>query len=790
MGALRAALLLLGCGVLLVVPAKASRPLLDQPQWDRYFALSARDVSVPWQPATVRLATYSGAPVDFSVYNVDPAEVIVAGQNRPARAIDTSNRRPIARWRFTPPKGYRFEVSDVAVPLGNQEGFYVVEAHRGDATQQVWLNRTRIGLVTKESPESLLIWCVDLGSGRALSGVNVAFLVGQELITKQSDSRGLVVWDSAMRPIFALADRGASRAFVSLLPQAPLPQTIVGIRLEDATARAGGTIQFIGFVRRRVGADYRRASGDVHVTLAGDGRTIAATTTRLDASGAFSGGFTLPGDVRSGDLAVLASASGGVGGTSLHVEANTSVTLDVRSNCPCNAAKPVALTVSAHQGEAPVPNLAIIMNVIRVPHIIPPGVAQETPRWGTTAVVDQTVTTDAQGHARLDIPVPSDGLASTYGVSASSNGASAARTIAVPTAPVALSIDAEVSAVDPGEPVAFDVRGFDASDGTPRVGLPVNVRLSHGPVTQSQDLTLDDRGRARATFAHPSLGTNLATVRATLGGTAALDVTAVTVDPSIGQGTGAANGSEYAVSLDRGSYRMGERIVVTANLPDAVGDALVTLEGARTYQTRIATVVHGRAVTTLVLGDVTGDVQVAVAAVHDGAIALGSTPVGVDEPGHVRQTVLSLDRATFSPGEHANLSVRDGAASGATTALQIADARAAGAAYLDDAPDVLSIGGTTTQNPASDDPAWHAFVQPAGSKAADVYAAERPRAQQSEDLTIGVATAQTAVWRVGRSPGTTIDVTVPTAPGHYVLSLLKIGDDGDVGAGSVSFDVR
>ncbi|HMD01761.1 MAG TPA: hypothetical protein VKG44_02235, partial [Candidatus Baltobacteraceae bacterium] len=136
-------------------PLEAARPLLDQHQWDAYFAMFARDVSVPWKAASVRLDTYSGAPVDFAAYNVDPADVIVAGQNRAPRALDTSHRKPLVRWRFTPPPGLRFESSDVDVPLGSQEGFYVIEARRGDAVQQVWLNRTHIGLVTKESPESL-----------------------------------------------------------------------------------------------------------------------------------------------------------------------------------------------------------------------------------------------------------------------------------------------------------------------------------------------------------------------------------------------------------------------------------------------------------------------------------------------------------------------------------------------------------------------------------------------------------------------------------------------------------
>ncbi len=80
--------------------AFGARPLLDRHQWDSYFGLFAQDGSVPWKPATVRLDTFSGAQVDFAAYAVDPAEVIVAGASRAARAIDASRYKPAARWRF------------------------------------------------------------------------------------------------------------------------------------------------------------------------------------------------------------------------------------------------------------------------------------------------------------------------------------------------------------------------------------------------------------------------------------------------------------------------------------------------------------------------------------------------------------------------------------------------------------------------------------------------------------------------------------------------------------------
>ena len=234
---LRAAL----CLIVAASPAGAARPLLDKGQWDAYFALFARDVNVPWKTSSVRLDTYSGAPLDFAAYAVDPADVIVAGQNRPPRAIDTSRRNAVAKWRFSPPPGLHFTANDVDVPLGGQEGFYVIEARRGEAVQQVWLNRTHIGLLTKESPDGLLLWGVDLRSGRALAGMLVDFLVGLRFVERKTDAGGLIVWNERTRPSFALAESGPGRAFVSLLPQAPAPSALVALRLESAVARAGGS---------------------------------------------------------------------------------------------------------------------------------------------------------------------------------------------------------------------------------------------------------------------------------------------------------------------------------------------------------------------------------------------------------------------------------------------------------------------------------------------------------------------------------------------------------------------
>ncbi len=785
------AFVLLAVMALGATSARAARPLLDRHQWDAYFALYARDTAVPWKTASVRLDTYSGAPVEFAAYSVDPADVIVAGANRTPRALDTSRRTPVAKWRFAPPPGYRFETSDVDLPLGSREGFFVVEARRGEAVQQVWVNRTALGLLTKESPEGLVVWCVDLHSGRALENVAVSFLVGAQLVTKKSDRDGIIVWRDRMRPAFALAEHGAARAFVSILPQAPVPQTIVGVRLDRAVSRAGGRIRFVGFVRKRDRGQYGRASGDARIALAGRGRTLASANARLDAAGAFSGELAVPSGVEAGEYAVLASASGGVGGTSVHLDAASDVALNVRSLCPCDAANDVPIAIAVRRGELPAAEVPVRVTVVRTPHVVPPGSPDDAARWGTTVVLERTVLSGADGEARLTIPSPSDGLDSTYGIRAVARGATATSLVVIANAIISLAVEPGRATSDVGQPVAFEVRGFDPGDGSPATGVGVDVRLSHGASLQTQHVTLDARGRAHVVFARTSLGSNLVLAGATVAGRHALDAAAVSVEPSALSGRTASTENVVTVALDRARYRAHASVGVRASAPGAIGDALVTLEGARTYAVRRVAVAGGSAQTSLDLGDPQGAVRVAVAFVRDGAIALGASDVTIDAPGHARLTEIAFDKPAYAAGETLHATLRDGdARPGATVAVRIADGRESGPALFDDAPDLLATGATTAQTPSSDDPQWHAYVAPARSKASDIFAAERPRKAATDLPSIGVAAPRTFAWRVASQRGATVDVAVPTERGHYVLSILKIGGDGDVGAASASFNVE
>ena len=103
---------------------------------------------------------------------------------------------------------------------------------------------------------------------------------------------------------------------------------------------------------------------------------------------------------------------------------------------------------------------------------------------------------------------------------------------------------------------------------------------------------------------------------------------------------------------------------------------------------------------------------------------------------------------------------------------------------------MLALSATTSQDPASTDPAWHAWVAPARSTAGDVFGFDRPRAQPVADAILSAASPQALVWRVERLSGPSFTVQLPAQAGTFVLSVLKISDDGDVGAASVPLTVR
>jgi hypothetical protein len=55
---------------------------------------------------------------------------------------------------------------------------------------------------------------------------------------------------------------------------------------------------------------------------------------------------------------------------------------------------------------------------------------------------------------------------------------------------------------------------------------------------------------------------------------------------------------------------------------------------------------------------------------------------------------------------------------------------------------------------------------------------------------LGAASERSLFWRIDRTDTEGFDVPLPQTPGRYVVSVLKVSDDGDVGAGTLAIEVR
>jgi hypothetical protein len=772
------------------LPASAARPLLDYHRLDAYFTLYAHDTYVPWKAATVRLDTYTSAPVDFAAYQVDPADVIVAGSNTQPRAIDTRSRKPVVRWRYTPPGGYRFQSNDVTVPLGSREGFFVIEARRGNVGEQVWINRTRVALVTKETPAGIVLYGADLSTGKPLSHMRVSYVVNRRFVTKYTDREGLAVWRSHPRPVFAMAQWGGSDAFVSFLPQAPLPATIVGVKTDSAVVHAGDDLHVAGFARSRSGTRLRVSRGQAAIVLRSSSGVAAQTSVRLDAAGAFAATLHVPQSSRAGEYTVMATINGATAGTAVHVDASSGgLSLELTPQCEgagCDPNADIPVAVRALRAGQPAANVPVDVDIIRSPHVYGKDTTQ-TP-WGIAHWYRQTVRTGADGRALVAIPHPSDGLSSTYGVRASSSGATADTRIAVPTAPIALRVQLDSDDIGSGTPAGFDVYATQIATGEPAARVVVRVQLVHGSSVQEQRLTLDDRGHAHGTFTSPQVGSNLVIAIARAGDAQAMDATQLQVEPQT-MGLQDSQGSRnVAISLDRARYVAGETARVDASLSGARGAALVTLETPDGTDTRVVNVAGGHARTSFHIAGGYGVLAVGAAFVRDGALQWTSVPLAVDAPGRPLSATLELDKSTYAAGSTAVLKIADVRPGSGTAFVRITKGTPTGSAVFTSAPDLLAIGTTATQDTAAEGASWHPWVDSSGQHALIQTFARRTA--PPDDLTMTQADTASVYWNVDRHSGDAVSVPVPDSPGKYVISLLKVDDDGRVTAASTDLVVQ
>jgi hypothetical protein len=382
------------------------------------------------------------------------------------------------------------------------------------------------------------------------------------------------------------------------------------------------------------------------------------------------------------------------------------------------------------------------------------------------------------------IPHPTDGLPSTYGVRADSGGATADTRIVVPSGDVTLCVRLDRDDIGTGTPAFFDIDATDVASGKAADGLPVRVQLMHGSSVQEQRITLDAHGHARGFFSRPQIGSSL--IVAASG--ASMDATQLQVEPQTMQMQSAQGSQNVAVALDRKRYTAGEEAHVSASLSGARGNAVITLESATHTDVRIVPVRDGRAAATFRIAGNAGVLAAGAAFVRDGSLQWDSVPLVVDAPGRPVSAPLVLDKNAYAAGATARAQLGGIRPGDGTLIVRVTKGTPTGSALFVNAPDLLAIGTTATQDTATDGASWHPWVDSTGEHA--VIQTFVRRTAPPADLTMTQADTASVYWKVGRQAGDAIDFPVPQAPGKYVLMLLKIDDDGRVTAASSDLVVQ
>jgi len=181
------------------------------------------------------------------------------------------------------------------------------------------------------------------------------------------------------------------------------------------------------------------------------------------------------------------------------------------------------------------------------------------------------------------------------------------------------------------------------------------------------------------------------------------------------------------------------------------------------------------------------DAAIGVAFVRDGAMEYATRPDCDRRTRSRATTTLSADKAAYSPGSVAHMTIADGnERAGATLAIRLADSVRRTALRSKTRRRCLA-GPARRRRARPRRPGLARLVAPTRSTVVDFAGSERSAPQKR------VARRRVGarlVWRIDRADKEGFDLALPETPGRYVVSVLKVSDDGDVGAATLAIEVR
>ncbi|NPV54120.1 MAG: hypothetical protein HPY71_11440 [Firmicutes bacterium] len=264
--------------------------------------------------------TPRGLELEFEVYRFDPFTLIEKEKTLSrVGSVTPEDARLVASFSLTPRRRDKSGDFLLKVPFSppGPGGYLVVARDQRGRKQATWVIVTRLGLVTKQANNALVVYAQDFASGRPFAGVLVRVYDGHTAIASgYTDRNGLLYVGKAGLPRNAVvvARYGPNFAHVNSTYYWEDSRYKVYAYTDRPVYRPGQEVFFKGIAREDTGTggDYRVLGGEkvlVDIRDAGDASVYRAELVTNE-FGAFGGQFTLGREPALGTYRILTTVKG------------------------------------------------------------------------------------------------------------------------------------------------------------------------------------------------------------------------------------------------------------------------------------------------------------------------------------------------------------------------------------------------------------------------------------------------------------------------------------------------
>ncbi|MBM3501368.1 MAG: hypothetical protein FJX74_22165, partial [Armatimonadetes bacterium] len=180
---------------------------------------------MPGEKSSIRVSLYNLSQASLAAYRIDLEELVpnaktvsisdpknADGLPYRLKRLDLSGRGVAAAWTATLKKTYpdSWQSMDAKLPA-LPPGVYVIVAKGGGVTQRTWLAISSRALVTKRSPDKLMGWLVNAGTGQPVVGGTVAVYNAKgrvAVVQTERDGRFRYATPSSTEPLWVASRVG------------------------------------------------------------------------------------------------------------------------------------------------------------------------------------------------------------------------------------------------------------------------------------------------------------------------------------------------------------------------------------------------------------------------------------------------------------------------------------------------------------------------------------------------------------------------------------------------------